>query len=1202
MRTRTFILLCITFIIQFAGVFPLQAGHYYYKQISLKDGLPSTVRCILTDEQGFVWIGTRSGLGRYDGHELKKYIHQADHPHSLPHNLINQITEDKQNNIWILTDKGVACYQRQSDDFFIPTDEKGNNILAYSTCLMKDGVLFGSQNKVYFYNYQNSSLRLLQTFNQEPNFNITLLSLWNAHTLLCCSRWQGLLLLDLNTGKHSPPPFDCGKEIMNMLIDSQNRIWIAPYNEGIRCFTPDGKQLASYTTHNSNLNNNVVLSLAEREGKIWIGTDGGGINILEPETGRFSLLEHVPGSDNYSLPANSILCLYNDRNNNIWAGSIRNGLISIREVSMKTYTDVLPGSDRGLSNNTVLSLYQEADDRIWIGTDGGGLNLFNPLTEKFTHFPSTWEDKVASICPFTSGNLLLSIFSQGVFVFNPSTGKKTPFIIIDSETSTRLGSRGKTVNLFQNTPHSVLLLGDHVYQYHLKEQTFSIATEQQGADIIGAILPVTNYQNYTYLNDTKHIFRLDNHTNRLEVLYQCSGDTLLNSVSRDEYGNFWIGNNYGLTHYHPATQEQTPMPTSLFGEVTQIVCDQQGKVWIGTDNMLFAWLIKEKKFVLFGESDGVIQNEYLSKPRLLSSQGNIYMGGVKGLLHINSNLPLITSEFPQLQLSDVIINGESVNDKLSGTPVGISAPWNSNITIRIMSKEKDIFRQKVYRYQIEGLNDQQIESYNPELAIRSLPPGSYKIMASCTAKDGSWIPSQEVLELTILPPWYRTWWFILCCAIFIAAIIVETFRRTLKRKEEKLKWAMKEHEQQVYEEKVRFLINISHELRTPLTLIHAPLSRILKSLSAEDTQYLPIKAIYRQSQRMKNLINMVLDVRKMEVGESKLQIQPYALNQWIEHVSQDFISEGGAKNVRIRYQLDPHIDTVSFDKDKCEIILSNLLINALKHSPQDAEIIIMSELLSEENSVRISIIDRGNGLKQVNTQKLFTRFYQGTGEQSGTGIGLSYSKILVELHGGSISAQDNQDAGATFFFELPLRQQSEEIICHPKAYLNELMSDDNKEQQPEEDNFDTSPYSVLVVDDNPDLTDFLKKSLGEYFKRVVIASDGMEALQLTKSHVPDIIVSDVMMPRMNGYELCKNIKEDITISHIPIVLLTARDDKQSQLSGYKNGADAYLTKPFEIEMLMEIVRNRLKNRESIKKRYLNRISPCTGREYLQPGR
>ena len=1188
MKTRIFILLYIAFFMQLAGILPIQAGHYFYKQISLKDGLPSTVRCILTDEQGFVWIGTRSGLGRYDGHELKKYIHQANNPDSsLPHNIINQITEDKQNNIWVLTDKGLACYQRQSDNFFIPTDEKGNNIWVNSTCLIKDGVLFGSQNKFYFYSYQDSSLRLLQSLNQESNFNITQLSLWNDHTLLCCSRWQGLLLLDLNTGKYSLPPFDCGKEIMNMLIDSQNRIWIAPYNGGVSCFTHDGTRLASYTTQNSELNNDVVLSLAEREGKIWIGTDGGGINILEPKTGKFTLLEHIPGSDNYSLPANSILCLYNDRNNNMWAGSIRNGLISIREVSMKTYTNVLPGNDNGLSNNTVLSIYQESSDRIWIGTDGGGINLFNPVTEKFTHYPSTWQNKVASICPFTSGNLLLSIFSQGVFVFNPATGKKTPFIIIDPETSTRLGSRGKTVNLFQNTPHSVLLLGDHVYQYDLKKQTFSIATEQQGADIIGTILPIMNDKNLTYLNDTKHIFSLNNETNRLETLYQCTKDTLINSVSRDEYGNFWIGNNYGLVHYNPATQKQTPIPTSLFSEVTQVVCDQQGKVWIGTDNMLFAWLIKEKKFVLFGESDGVIQNEYLSKPRLLSSQGDVYMGGVKGLLYINSKLPLVTTGVPKLQLSEVVINGESVNDKLTGNPTGISAPWNSNITIRIMSKEEDIFRQKVYRYQIEGLNDQQIESYNPELVIRSLPPGSYKIMASCTAKDGSWIPSQEVLELTILPPWYRTWWFIISCAVFITAAVIETFRRTLKRKEEKLKWAMKEHEQQVYEEKVRFLINISHELRTPLTLIHAPLSRILKSLSAEDTQYLPIKAIYRQSQRMKNLINMVLDVRKMEVGESKLQIHPYALNQWIEHVSQDFISEGEAKNVCIRYQLDPHIDTVSFDKDKCEIILSNLLINALKHSPQDAEIIITSELLSEGNRVRISIIDQGNGLKQVNTQKLFTRFYQGTGEQSGTGIGLSYSKILVELHGGSIGAQDNQEAGATFFFELPLRQQSEEIICQPKAYLNELMSDDSKEQLPEESNFDTSPYSVLVVDDNPDLTDFLKKSLGEYFKRVIIASDGVEALQLTRSHVPDIIVSDVMMPRMNGYELCKNIKEDITISHIPIVLLTARDDKQSQLSGYKNGADAYLTKPFEVEMLMEIIRNRLKNRESIKKRYLN---------------
>ena len=1094
MKARLYIVLCIAFITQMAGVLPLQAGHYYYKQISLKEGLPSTVRCILTDEQGFVWIGTRSGLGRFDGHELKKYIHHADDPHSLPHDLVLQIAEDEQYNIWILTDKGVARYQRQSDDFYLPTDEKGKNITAYSTCPTPEGLLFGAKNKIYFYSYRDGSFRLLQEFDQTPdfrNFNITILSLWDEETVLCCSRWQGLLLLNLKTGAYSRPPFDCGKEIMSMIIDSKNRIWIAPYNNGLYCFDRNGKQLASYTTRNSSLSNNVILSLAERENKLWIGTDGGGVN------------------------------------------------------------------------------------------------LFKPLTEKFTHYLSTWEDKVASICQFTPDKLLISLFSQGVFVFNPSTGEKQPFTIIDDETTTRLCNRGKAVNLYQNSPDNVLLLGDHVYQYDLNKRTFRIATEQEGQDIIGALLPITNHEDYTYLNDTKRIYQLDKRNNRLTSLFRCFNDTVINSVARDEYGDFWIGSNYGLIHYNPATKVRTPFTTTLFTEVTLIVCDQQGKVWFGTNDMLFAWLIKEKKFVLFGESDGAIQNEYLSKPRLLSSHGDVYMGGVKGLLHINSNLPPATSELPKLQLSDVIVNGESVNNELCGDPTGISVPWNSNISIRIMSKEEDIFRQKVYRYQIEGLNDQQIESYNPELVIRSLPPGDYQIMASCTAKDGSWIPSQQILELTVLPPWYRTWWFTLGCALLVTGMIVETFRRTLKRKEDKLKWAMKEHEQQVYEEKVRFLINISHELRTPLTLIHAPLSRILKSLSPTDTQYLPLKAIYRQSQRMKNLINMVLDVRKMEVGESKLLIQPHPLNEWIEHVSQDFVSEGEAKNIQIHYRLDPRIKIVSFDKDKCEIILSNLLINALKHSPQDTEITITSELLPEEKRVRISITDQGCGLQQVDTQKLFTRFYQGMGEQSGTGIGLSYSKILVELHGGSIGARDNSESGATFFFELPLKLESEEIICQPKAYLNELMSDDSGKQSQEEDSFATAPYSILVVDDNPDLTDFLKKALGEYFKRILTASDGVEALQLIKSHTPDIIVSDVMMPRMNGYELCKNIKEDIAISHIPVILLTARDDKQSQMSGYKNGADAYLTKPFEVEMLMELIRNRLKNREHTKKRYLN---------------
>lgn len=503
-----------------------------------------------------------------------------------------------------------------------------------------------------------------------------------------------------------------------------------------------------------------------------------------------------------------------------------------------------------------------------------------------------------------------------------------------------------------------------------------------------------------------------------------------------------------------------------------------------------------------------------------------------------------------------------------------------------MAKEEDIFRRRLYRYRVEGLDNSYTETYQPELVMHTQSPGTYRIMASCTAKDGSWVPDRQILTLTILPPWYQTWWFVLLSATLGVLLVIGLFRKMLKRKERELKWAMKEHEQQVYEEKVRFLINISHELRTPLTLIYAPLKRILKAIGPDNEQYQPLKAIYRQSQRMKALINMVLDLRKMEVGESKLHLQPLDINAWIEQVSQDFASEGEAEQVHITYNLAPGIGNVSFDKEKCEIILSNLLVNALKHSPKNSTISITSELTAD-GQVRISIADQGCGLKQVNMDKLFKRFYQAEGEQNGTGIGLSYSKILVEQHGGKIGAYNNPAGGATFYFELPLRHEQTEIVSQPKAYLNELITDEGIEPTiSSENSFDTSAYTVLVADDHPEMLDFLKKALGEHFKQVITAADGMEVLQLARKHLPDIIVSDVMMPRMNGYQLCQQLKQDISISHIPVILLTARDDEQSRKEGYKNGADAYLAKPFEEDTLLELIRNRLKNRSLIRERYL----------------
>lgn len=433
------------------------------------------------------------------------------------------------------------------------------------------------------------------------------------------------------------------------------------------------------------------------------------------------------------------------------------------------------------------------------------------------------------------------------------------------------------------------------------------------------------------------------------------------------------------------------------------------------------------------------------------------------------------SGFPEIQLSDIILNGTSINDQLTKDQNVLSVSRNSNVVIQIMTKEEDIFRRKLYRYRIEGLDENYTETYQPEVIMRTQVPGTYRIMASCTAKDGSWIPDRLLLTITILPPWYQTWWFITACIILSIALLSEAFRRTLKQKDRKLKWAMKEHERQVYEEKVRFLINISHELRTPLTLIYAPLKRILKTIGPNDEQYLPLKAIYRQSQRMKALINMVLDVRKMEVGESRLHLQPHPFNSWVGQVLQDFIGAGEAEQVHIDYRPDAAIGEVSFDKDKCEIVLSNLLVNALKHSPHNTCITVTTQL-SGDDKVRVSISDQGCGLNQVNMDKLFKRFYQADGEQNGTGIGLSYSKILVEQHGGTIGAYNNTDAGATFYFELPLRHACEEIVSPPKAYLNELIADDGiPTETSATTDFDTTSYRILVADDHPEMTEFLKK-------------------------------------------------------------------------------------------------------------------------------
>lgn len=604
----------------------------------------------------------------------------------------------------------------------------------------------------------------------------------------------------------------------------------------------------------------------------------------------------------------------------------------------------------------------------------------------------------------------------------------------------------------------------------------------------------------------------------------------------------------------------------------------------------------QKRFILYGVPDGVAPNEYLPKPRLLSSEGDVYLGSVNGLLRIASTLPKEHPESPVLELSDVFVGGDRM-EYISGRKPVLKIPEQSRtITIKVKAHNKDIFRKPAYCYNLQGYEKEPIYSYLPELTLNTLSAGTYQITASCTTRSGEWTDNYPIIELIILPPWYRTWWFILTCILTALSAVGLSVYSFLRRKENRMKLAMKEHEQQAYEEKIRFLININHELRTPLTLIHAPLKQLIEQFPAKDARYRVLQNIARQSERMKNLLNMVLDVRKMEVSQSTLHIESINLEKWLEEVVEDFIPEATQKHITLTRQLSAGIESFYCDKEKCTTIITNLLINAIKYSNEGGEINIITSLSEKKDRVRISVSDQGPGLKDIDVSKLFTRFYQGENSRPGSGIGLSYSKILAEQQGGSVGALNNvESAGSTFWFELPLNIKPGKLILQPQPYLNELLaSAENIESVPDEPTFrsETKDYTILVVDDNVELVDYLTDAMRPYFKDVRTAYNGEEALEMCRQWHPDVIISDIQMPKMNGYELCKRVKEELDISHTPVILLTARNDEASRIFGYKNGADTYLTKPFEISTLYTAIYNQLKNRERIKKKYIsNKTAP-----------
>jgi signal transduction histidine kinase/ligand-binding sensor domain-containing protein len=1018
---------------------------YYFKRIPMQKGSDSEIRCIFFDRFNFIWAGTDNALLRVDDQVTKRFEHDAGNPYSLPKGSVKKIVEDRLHRMWVLTAGGTACFRSGNSDFLVLKKSDGSDFVPSDLCVASDGMLFICVDGIYKYTTSDGSLhRLCRTLKPYP---------WDSHivaydskTAIYLGTGNHVMLVDCHTGKTRRAPFARNIPAEYVYVDAWKRIWVSgQVNDGnLYCYDFSGRLIHLYALPQSKIGN-VVLCMSERNGRIIVGTDGSGVYEINPITYNIVTYRHVSADNLFAIPTNSVCSMGVDRYNTLWLGTVRFGLLCAYPVAIRTFYEVPFGNEHGLSNGTVQCFCEETPDRIWMGTDGGGLDLFMPSTQTFRHFTTTYDEKIASMCYLQPGKLLLKVFSRGLFTFDTSTGQLTPFIISDPQTSKELEEYTLAAEVHQLDSRSILILSAHssVFRYDLTTRRVRRMEWPEGMKYDGGKLGfIENVGRYTYLHDGLRIYQLDNETLTIRMVCQFKGRRLeIHTAVRGLKGNFWIGSNKGLCLYLTHEGRVIAMRSQLVKNVNSLVTDNRGRLWLTTDNMVFAFIRKTRKFLMFGETDGVLRNEFLSRVCMRASSGDIYLAGTSGVVHIDKDFWVNNVQPPRVQLSDLTVNGKMVEGVLDRAEPTLRVKWNSNVSIRVMSLESSLFRQKAYRFLISGYSDKYTETFSPSLDLRSLPAGNYDILVSVMQQDGNWTLWRNVLELHTLPPWYRNLWFISFCILFVVAGIYFISRSILLNRDEHLKWELEERDRQAGLDKMRFLVDITHELRTPLTLIHAPLDRILKSMPSGNACYPVLQGLQRQTIRMKHLINMVLDVHRMETTETRLHMHPNNLNEWLRQVTDDFAKEGVAQGIETVYDLDGRIGTVSFDNDKCDMVLNNLLGNALKHSSKGGHIYVRTKLNDDGTRVRISISDEGPGMKGADPARLFQRFYQGGNETVGSGIGLSYSKILGRTARRHHRRLQQRRRGGYLLLRTALSlTAATEIVNEPHPYLSELVS------------------------------------------------------------------------------------------------------------------------------------------------------------------
>lgn len=1177
---------------------------FRFRHLSVENGLSSnSVHAILQDKYGFLWFGTDEGLDRYDGTTFKSIFF---HPRgSLQY--ISALFDGK-DKIWVGTDEGMYTYDYDTESLSLFDVSTANQTRITTTIYHitqdKDGNLWFSTREQGIFRYTPSQKKLEQYEFREAEGAMASVLVDSDNQIWAVTCWSNTPIYKLNKATHQFEPFPLYQDHPNytshsliMIEDSAYNLWLGTWNCGLQRITRDG-HITTYLHPSKQEGTMHIHSVVEyAPHQLLIGSDEG-LLLFNTITEKFRLFTEDETSP-YSLSNRFVYPILKDREGGIWIGTYYGGINYISPNAGQFESYAHSRFSNSIQGTIVSRFCEDSNGNIYIASDDGGLNFFNPKTQHFEHYMPA-ENKnslsyhnVHALC-MDGDNLWVGTYTGGVNILNTKTGKFKVYSCVPDDENTLDGTSSYAI--FKDKQRRIWvtsMIG--VNLYNRENDNF---TRLKRFDALTMDIDQDNKENIWFSTQGRGLFKYNpekmiwkNYTNQSNTGSLINNN--VNCVLIDENGEIWVGTITGLCKYNPKEDNFTTIALHIPSpNICSIIKDQQ-VLWLTTTKGLIRYSPGESSQV-FTRNDGLQSEQFLPNAGLKASDGKIYIGTVNGFNAFYPSL-IKKNHLPP----PVIITGlEVFND-----PVEIGGkllPKALNVSGQLdLSYKDNVFsllyaslsyctpEKNQYAYQLEGFDKEwNYVGSQTKATYTNLPAGTYHFKVKATNNDGVWNEQEATLKIVIHPPFY---WctaskiLYLCIVIlFFGCLVHFILKRTEKKHAAEINRLNANREKEVHEAKIKFFTTIAHEIRTPVSLIIGPLEKLMKSgiplpsIIRED-----LNIIDRNSQRLLFLVNQLLDFRKVEQEAMQMKFSKQNMSELLEAVCERFepyISQRGA-HLEVVYPNSELIVTI--DSEAITKLISNLLTNASKYTKD--KIVLSCTVHLEQRTFTIRVTDNGIGIKKEDHQKIFEPFYQALENKPGTGIGLNIVKTIVELHHGCIEVESEVGKGSSFIVTLPIEQTDEVLKGESEADIQIPIISSDTLSECLSTNLCYKP-NMLIVDDNQEMLDFLSTSFSEKYN-IITAEDGIEALQKLKENDVTLIISDWMMPRMNGVEFCQTLRTDHSISHIPFILLTARTDINSKIEGMDCGADAYIEKPFSVEYLEACIKNLIDLRNLLRQKF-----------------